>query len=119
VKISKNTWLKGISLSQSASFELLCVEIGSRVCVPRNIKTKTKIIIIIKRHATRIFQQHVGAPPLIRSSPNLAELLQISNQLIHKCGFGKWLKFHVLAILQRSPLTRLSPVGLRVIVLGN
>jgi len=31
--------------------------------------------------------------------------IQISNQLIHKCGFGKWLKFHVLALLRRSPLT--------------
>jgi len=31
VKISKNTCLKGTSLSQSASFELLCVNIGSRV----------------------------------------------------------------------------------------
>jgi len=31
VKISKNTCLKGISLSQSASFELLCVKIGTRV----------------------------------------------------------------------------------------
>jgi len=31
VKISKNTCLKGTSLSQSASFELLCVKIGSRV----------------------------------------------------------------------------------------
>jgi len=30
VKISKNTCLKGTSLGQSASFELLCVKIGSR-----------------------------------------------------------------------------------------
>jgi len=35
--------------------------------------------------------------------------IQSSNQLIHKCGFGKWLKFHVLALLRRSPLTRLKP----------
>jgi len=35
--------------------------------------------------------------------------IQISNQLIHKCDFGKWLKFHVLALIQPTPLTRLSP----------
>jgi len=37
------------------------------------------------------------------------------NQLIHKCGFGKWLKFHVLALLRRTPLTRLRPAGQPVI----
>jgi len=31
VKISQNTCLNGTFLSQSASFELLCVKIGSRV----------------------------------------------------------------------------------------
>jgi len=30
--------------------------------------------------------------------------------IIHKCGFGKWLTFHVLALLRRSPITRLSHV---------
>jgi len=50
VKISINTCLKGTSLRQSASFELLCVKICSlvqpiccRLCVSRNKKTKTKI----------------------------------------------------------------------------
>ena len=45
VKISKNTWLEGTSLRQTTSFELSCVEIGSRVWAVR-VARKEKIIII-------------------------------------------------------------------------
>jgi len=71
VKILKNTCLKGTSLSQSASIELLCVKIGYRLYACQGIKNK-----INKRHATRIFHPDVEVPSLMRSSPNLAGLLK-------------------------------------------
>jgi len=112
VKISKNTCWKRTSLSQSTCFELFCVKICSKGigCMRFNeYKNKNNN----KRQATRIFHHHVGwhrwndlhqtwhdCWNAWRNHP-----IQISNQLIHKCGFGKWLKFHVLAVLRRTPLT--------------
>ena len=36
---------------------------------------------------------------------------QISNQLVHNCGFGEWLKFALSALLGSSPLTQLALPG--------
>ena len=71
VKIPENTCLEGTSSRQTASFEPLSVEIGSRVWAVRVASNKKQQ----KRHATRIFHHHVGAPPLIQSLLNLAELV--------------------------------------------
>ena len=48
VKISKNTCLEGTSLRQTASFELSCVEIGSRVWAVRVARKENTEKIIIK-----------------------------------------------------------------------
>ena len=56
-------------LRQTASFELSCVEIGSRVLAVRVAIRK------IRRHVTPLLHHHVGAPPLIRSQSNLAGLV--------------------------------------------
>ena len=72
----KKTCLEGTSLRQTASFELLCVKIGSRVWAIRMArKEKQNNNNNNKRHATLIFHHYVRAPPLIRSQPNLAGLL--------------------------------------------
>jgi len=60
-----------------------------------------------KSYRTRICCPHVESRPFIESSPN-----QI-------CDFGEGLKFHVLALLRRTPLTRLNPAGLPVTVNGR
>jgi len=44
---------------------------------------------------------------------------QMSNRLKYNCDFGEELKFHVLALLRRTPLKRLSPAGLPVILAGT
>ena len=103
VKISKNTCLEGTSLRQTASFELSCVKIGSRVRpvhVAKNKKTKKIIIIIIKvtqplkitiawgRHRWSDHNQiwH-GCRALWKRYPR-----KIWSQSIHNCDFGKGLK---------------------------
>ena len=63
-------------MRQSASFELLCVGIGSGVLavgVSSNLKTKKKKN---KRHGTRIFHHYGEAKPLNRSPPNFAGLVE-------------------------------------------
>jgi len=87
----------------------------------KEFKNKTKIIIkitiIIKDRRPVYFtttwgchrQTWHGCWNAWRNHP-----IQNSNPLIHKCGFDKWLKFHVLTLLRRTPLTRLSPAGLPV-----
>jgi len=37
--------------------------------------------------------------------------------MIKNCAFCEGLKFHVSVILRRTPLTRLSPAGLPVIII--
>jgi len=62
-------------LHQTASFELLCAKIGSRVwavALLKNIKTKNKKT---KSHSTRICWPHVASRPLIVPKPNLAWLI--------------------------------------------
>ena len=59
-EISKNTWMKGTSLRQNASFKLSCVEIGSpvgAVRVARNEKKKNKKNN--KSHTTPKYHYHV------------------------------------------------------------
>ena len=54
VKIPKNTCIEGTSLRQTASFELSCVGIGSRVWAVR-VARKEKTKKNNKKHATPIF----------------------------------------------------------------
>ena len=44
-------------------------------------------------------------------------LARFEKQTIYNCDFGKRLNFTILALMGPSPLTRLSPAGLPVVLL--
>jgi len=76
-----------------------------------------------KSHSTCLCFPLVASRPLIGSEPNLTGLVNsltlsptpIVKSIKINCDFGEGLKFHVLALLRRTPLTRLSPAGFPVI----
>ena len=107
--------LRGHFLASNRVFELLCVEVGSRVWAVRVVrKEKTKKIKGTRpRYFTTTWGHHHWYDPnqtwqswwtAWRYHP-----CQVSNQTIHNCDFCKRLNFTILALLGPSPLTRLSP----------
>jgi len=123
VKISKNTCLEGTSLRQSASFELSCVQIGSRVWavrVSKELKTKKKKKKVTGPvYVTTTWGRHRWSDPNQTwhswSTQGRNHPCQIWNQSVHNCDFGKGLNLPIPALLGSSPLTRLSPTGQPVI----
>ena len=123
VKIPKNTCLEGISSRQTASFELSCVEIGSRVWAVR----------VARKEKKKWMARDPGIPPprggatadtiptkfsRVVDPQDVIAFAKFEKQTIHNCDFGERLNFTILALLGPSPLTRLSSVGLPVIGIG-